>query len=260
MKASAADLAKAGFKYLDTPYSEMDCQAFVEMAMRDVGINKDLRGSNAWYRAMDWVGSPEDCKALYGSIPDGAILFIWADDGGELARGYHDGLGNASHIGIVTHTGKGAIHSSSSKGCVCESAFNDKTIRNGGWNRIGLSILFDYGEHINKLLCGEEEVVITLEYGVVFSEDGNPVKLRPSKSTSRPYLAKIPVGTQLLITEKDGQWCKTSYNGLEGYIMQAFIRFDDQATDDGEIRISLPRTTAEAVYNAIGHALYGGVG
>ena len=57
VKASFA--AQQGEKYLGTPYSEMDCQAFVEACLRDAGINLDLAGSNAWYRKMDWTGTPE---------------------------------------------------------------------------------------------------------------------------------------------------------------------------------------------------------
>ena len=188
----AKEFAKAGQKYLGTPYSTMDCQTFVERCMADCGLKRDLKGSNAWYREMDWVGTPEECKKIFGSIPTGAMLFIWSDDGGEVARGYKDGLGNASHIGIVTHTGKGAIHSSSSRGCVAESEFHDKTIRNGGWNRIGLSRLFDYGDKTNQALSGAEEVTIEMEYATVITENGYPVKLRPTKSTSRPWLTQIP--------------------------------------------------------------------
>ena len=134
-------LAQAGFRYIGTSYKEMDCQKFIERCLKDCGNSTDLAGSNAWYRECrknGWVGSPEECKAEFGKIPNGAFLFIHAFDGGEEARGYHDGLGNASHIGIVTGTGQGAIHSSESKGGVCESAFKGKTIKNGGWNKIGL--------------------------------------------------------------------------------------------------------------------------
>ena len=250
----AKEFAKAGQKYLGTPYSTMDCQAFVEQCMADCGLKKDLRGSNAWYRQMDWTGTPEECKQIFGSIPDGAFLFIWADDGGEVARGYKDGKGNASHIGIVTHTGKGAIHSSSSRGCVAESGFDDRTIRNGGWNRIGLSRLFDYGDKINQALSGAEEVIINMEYATVVTENGYPVKLRPTKSTSRPWLTQIPAGAQLLITEKDGTWAKTTFDGYEGYVMQCFLRFDDIA---GAISISLERGHAEALLAALKKALGG---
>ena len=253
----AKEFAKAGQKYLGTPYSTMDCQAFVEKCLQDCGLKKDLKGSNAWYREMDWTGTPEECKQRFGSIPTGAMLFIWADDGGEVARGYKDGKGNASHIGIVTHTGKGAIHSSSSRGCVAESEFHDKTIRNGGWNRIGLSRLFDYGDKINQALSGAEEVTIEMEYATVITENGYPVKLRPTKSTSRPWLTQIPNGTQLLITERDGMWAKTTYDGCEGYVMEAFLAFDGTAV--GTVSISLERGHAEALYSALKAALEGGV-
>ena len=77
------ELAAAGPKYLGTPYSKMDCQTFVERCLADIGIRINLPGSNAWYRKMDWVGSPEECRKKYGKVPVGAFLFIWADDGGE---------------------------------------------------------------------------------------------------------------------------------------------------------------------------------
>ena len=193
---NAEEFAKAGKKYLGTPYSTMDCQAFVEKCMQDCGLRMDLKGSNAWYRKMNWTGSPEECKQVFGSIPTGAMLFIWSDDGGEVARGYKDGKGNASHIGIVTHTGKGAIHSSSSRGCVAESEFHDKTIRNGGWNRIGLFRLFDYGEKINQALSGDkaDEVIISMEYAQVITENGLPVKNKIVKKYKKPKIQKAFLG------------------------------------------------------------------
>ena len=86
-KPTALTFAQQGDKYLDTPYSEMDCQKFYERMLADVGVKKDLKGSNAWYRAMDWTGTPEECMKTFGQIPIGATLFIWQDDGGEEARG-----------------------------------------------------------------------------------------------------------------------------------------------------------------------------
>lgn len=126
-------------------YQKMDCQAFMEVCLAMIGIRADWKGSNAMYRDMAWVGTPEECRARYGKIPVGAWLYIWADDGGEVARGYRDGLGNASHVGVYTGQGLGAVHSSSSRGCVCESKFAGRTIPNGGWNRVGLCKLLDYG-------------------------------------------------------------------------------------------------------------------
>lgn len=143
-KPTAASFAAQAAKYLGTPYDELDCQALMEAILRDVGVRKNWAGSNAMYRDMAWVGTPEECVAKYGSIPVGAWLFILEQDGNEPAKYKADGIGNASHVGVYTGSGKGAIHSSASRGEVCESAFASKTIRNG-WNRVGLCKLLDYG-------------------------------------------------------------------------------------------------------------------
>ena len=142
-------LAEAGVKYLGVSYSKMDCQAFVEQCLRDCGLEKNLAGSNAWYRevaAHGAVMTPEECVERLGFVPAGAFLFILEQDGKEPAKYRKDGLGNASHMGIVTGQGEGAIHSSASRGYVTESRFQNKTVRNGGWNRVGLwdQISFDY--------------------------------------------------------------------------------------------------------------------
>ncbi len=153
---SAYQFSLQGEKYLGVPYSIMDCQAFVEACLRDIGLRRDLAGSNAWYREMDWVGTPEECRALFGSIPKGAFLFILEFDGNEPPKYKPDGLGNASHMGIYTgiYTGthKGAMASSKKRGCVIDSYFAGSTI-NGGWNRVGLWHELDYGAAINEYLA-----------------------------------------------------------------------------------------------------------
>ena len=143
-------LAEAGFRYLGVPYARMDCQAFVEQCLRDCGLEKNLAGSNAWYREVMKHGAvmtPEECIRELGKVPAGAFLFILSQDGGEPAKYKPDELGNASHIGICTGRGEGAIHSSASRGCVAESIFKGKSI-SGGWNRVGLwnEVSYDYGD------------------------------------------------------------------------------------------------------------------
>ena len=94
-------------KYDSIKYSQYDCQAFVELVLKDCGVRKpdgavyNWKGSNdMWRHALAWKGTIAECKALYGDIPDGAWVFMVAHDGGEIARGYHDNEGNASHVGI----------------------------------------------------------------------------------------------------------------------------------------------------------------
>lgn len=243
MKYSALDMSMAGDKYLGTPYSEMDCQAFVERCMKDVGYNRNMPGSNAWYRAMTWTGSPEDCVRTFGSVPKGALLFILEHDGKEPAKYRGDGIGNASHVGMKTGRNDGAIHSSHSRGCVCTSKFNDKTIPNGGWNRVGLLDVFDYGKTVNWVLehggsgsapadggdtennGGEKPM-----QGRVSVPDGTTVNLR--KKPDGALIDRIPDGTELEILKNQGEWCRVSVAGLVGWMMSKFIQRMGADDDD----------------------------
>ena len=97
--------------YEGTPYSKLDCQAFVEQVLKDLGVRKldgtpyNWKGSNSmWRNHITWKGTIEECKQKFGGIPPGAFLFLLKWDGGETARGYHDGLGNATHVGLYVGT------------------------------------------------------------------------------------------------------------------------------------------------------------
>lgn len=238
MKASAEELSRAGDQYLGRSYDEMDCQEFVERCLEAIGIRKDLKGSNAWWREMTWTGTPEECVRIFGSVPKGAFLFILKDDGGEEKRGYHDGKGNASHIGIKTGRGAGAIHSSATRECVAESEFHDKTIRNGGWNRVGLWEQLDYGKTINWLLehmgiggapadeSQEEDKTMMV---TVTSPNGKPVNLRKAADKGAALVDQIPDGTEAELLQGGEEWSKIKAKGKTGWMMTEFLVADDSA-------------------------------
>lgn len=232
---SADKLAQAGFKYIGTPYSTMDCQAFVERCLKDCGCDLNLAGSNAWFRKMTWTGSPEDCKAKFGRIPAGAFLFILKQDGKEPEKYKKDGIGNASHIGLKTGTGKGAIHSSGSRSGVCESEFHDKTIQNGGWNRIGLWTEVSYGADIDAILDGggdtpapdpqpEPEPIVTT--ATVTAPTGGTVKMRAKPSTSCGLYWDVPVFSLVDVIEKGDEWSRIRWTGRTGFMMSKFLNFN----------------------------------
>ena len=278
-KPRGEDLALAGSKFLGRSYGEMDCQKFVENCLAQVGIRKDLPGSNAWYRLVmqqGWVGTPEECKKIYGCIPTGAFLFILEQDGREPAKYQGDGIGNASHIGIYTgktaiqmisHAvgvgntiadatvdfGNGAIHSSSSRGRVVTSNFSGKSIK-GGWNRVGLWLSqIDYSVNDNQ-----GEVVMRMAT-VRGGNENAPINMRAARSTSAVLLEKIPQGTEVEVLEIGGTWTRIKYNGETGYVMTKFI----QTADEGnEVRgfpatneITISRAELEKAYDIIGDLL-----
>lgn len=267
-KISAEQLSLEGDKYLGRLYSEMDCQTLVENAMRDAGLKMDLSGSNRWFREVmknGWVGSPEECKKLFGCIPKGALLFVHVFDKGEEARGYHDGLGNAKHIGLFTdrtgedmvrrareagakdpekwNYGDGAINSSYSRGHVATSKFAGKSI-SGGWNKVGLYKKFTYGEVIDRLLAeitGEKESSgnknetqeVTGMYEAILEggKTSSPINIR--KAAEGGLQDKLNQGTRVTVLAESGDWCKISYQKggrtVTGFVKGEFINVADDA-------------------------------
>lgn len=261
--ATGIELARDAPRYLGIPYSTMDCQKFVEKVLADCGIRKDLPGSNAWYRLVrqnGWVGSPEECRKKYGSIPVGAFLFILEQDGREPEKYKADGLGNASHIGLYTGMtnnemaniamdygnrdygkalfGSGAINSSSSRGMVCTSKFEGKSIR-GGWNIVGLWNQIDYGQK-----GGKETMYAT----VVLPADasGNTVNMRERADRGSPIIARVPVGATVEVLEDKSTWCQIEYNGQVGWMMSNYLEYSGQGGESGgDVVTTAERLTIE---------------
>lgn len=112
-RISGKDLAQQAVtgQYFGIPYARLDCQGFVEEVLKDCGVRKpdgtpyNWRGSNSmWRNYIKWKGTKEECVKKFGEIPLGAFLFLLKWDGGEQEKGYHDGEGNASHVGLYTGT------------------------------------------------------------------------------------------------------------------------------------------------------------
>ena len=274
MKPTAENLSMQGDKYLGITYraNNFDCQDFVEHCLKDVGISLNLPGSNAWYRKMTWVGTPEECIKKFGNIPKGAFLYILKKDGKEPDKYKKDNIGNASHIGIYTartgeemvkrgleegnskakgcNFGDYAINSSSTHGKVCTSKFYGKAI-NGGWNRIGLWNQLSYGDKIDSILNGGSkpsgggEVIV---YKKVYAENGGSVNLRAKESTTSQLLERVPSGSTVLVNSEGSEWSNITYGNKTGYMMTKFLVSDIPSDDKkGSITITLPKSTAETV-------------
>lgn len=245
MKPLASDLAKVGFKYLGVPYSKMDCQAFVEKCLEDIGISRNLAGSNAWYRAMTWTGSPEECVKTFGKIPPGAFLFILKDDGNEPERYKADGIGNASHIGIYTAIGLNAINSSATNKGVCESKFKGKSIR-GGWNRVGLWDAIDYG------FCLEEGDVMAEKAMVYGGNLKYPINLR--KSPDGSLLDSIPQNSEVEMLGCQNGWIEVRFKNFNGWVKAEFVHPVTEQPVSGE-DITVNRQKLLDIYTAVGELL-----
>lgn len=134
-------------KYNKYKYKDLDCQAFVEKVLYDSGVRKpdgsayNWAGSNSmWRNALSWRGTIAEAVDKFGQVPDGSWVFMLKYDGGEKDRGYNDGEGNASHVGI--YVGGGLVR---------DSTRSTKTKRDGvglrsisDFNMVGLCKYLDY--------------------------------------------------------------------------------------------------------------------
>ena len=266
----AKELARSGCKYLGTPYSTMDCQAFLERMLKDCGIDKNLGGSNSWYRYMmehGWVGTPEECKEKFGCIPPGATLYIWAPVDSKTPEQFrHDGIGDLKHMGCYTaltgkemvdialqagdskapdyNFGDGAIHSSESRGGVCTSKFAGKTIPNGGWNRVGL-----WTEQINYFDSPTPPTPPTppseFPYDAVVTADNVNTRKEPSSKSAQSMVGKLNTGDVVQVDDttvnSNGEdWSKCEYTDKNGahwvnfWIKSCFLKKIDDPEPDPE--------------------------
>lgn len=142
-------------KYDNIPYSKMDCQMYVEEVLADCGVRNsngkryNWKGSNdMWRNALKWKGTIQDALDKFGHIPDGAWMFIIKNDGGEEERGYHDGLGNATHVAIYCKP--------DSKTPVRDSTRSSKRDGVGyrsldAFTHVGLPTVIDYSQNGNDI-------------------------------------------------------------------------------------------------------------
>ena len=127
-------------------YDKMDCQAFVEAVLKDIGVRKsngsvyDWRGSNSMYRNYySWRGTVEECIKQFGSVPVGAFVYMW-EPTGEQEKGYNDGLGNFTHVGI--YCGNDVVRDSTRSTKTGRNGVGTRTMK--GFSHITLFSGLDY--------------------------------------------------------------------------------------------------------------------
>ena len=152
LRVSGKEVAKKALSgnYIGNPYSRWDCQAFVEQVLKDLGVRKpdgsiyNWKGSNSMFRNLiRWRGTIEECKRKFGCIPLGAFVFIVKHDGGEIARGYHDDLGNSSHVGLYVGASPNPVMDSQPEGGV-------QLRRLEIFTHVGLMEMIDYSTNSDK--------------------------------------------------------------------------------------------------------------
>lgn len=151
---------------------------------------------------------------VYKDRPDTGQLNDSYKPGGEF---YNGDPRDHYHTGVVLSTMPLSIVHCTSGGGVNGIAYDDDL---SNWSHVGKLKIVKFAEDVIDMSETTQAVVVT--------PDGNPVKLRSTPSTDKPYIAKIPNGDTVQVFADAQGWAKIIWQGRAGYCMSQFLRHDGQ--------------------------------
>lgn len=183
----------------------------------------DCSGAFAYWYAQAGSYMPHGSNSIlrkytvkYGKIGEielkpGMAVFRWSDDGNEPDQYRSDGLGNFRHIGLYVGNGRTIEMKDTATG-VYEGKISQ-------WHYAAELRYTNYNVSEGKETPTEE---FTPFEGKV-TTSGGTLRLRKTPSISGTIKASIPNNTPLWLSEKQGNWYKTSYNDHSGWVSADFI-------------------------------------
>lgn len=231
-----------------------DC---VGLIMGALGGEFDMHSSNYFARTqMTSMDSLLDESQLH----PGAIVYKSRRDTSQLnaryqpvGRYYNGDMLDYYHIGVVTQIDPLEITHCTSTGAV-DGITTDSSIR--AWSHFGDLLKVEY----DSVVEDPQQQPIVYDLAVVYSEDGNPVKMRQTPSTRLDYIAKVPIGDQVEVLESADGWSTIRWNGQHGYMMSQFLRVigttePEPEPPQADVTIKLSASAAYELYKALSGVL-----
>lgn len=152
------------------------------------------------------------------------------------------------HVGVVTGVNPLEITHCTQTGTINGIARDYTTV---GWTHVGIVDDMEYEDQ------WVDAPVSSHAIATVYSEDGNPVRMRKAPATTSETIVKVPKGASVEVVESAGDWSTILWNGKRGYMMSKFIQTaaDEAEQSEDAVTITLSRNTAEALYKALSSVL-----
>lgn len=144
MSVTGLYYSQVAYGYRDSGYTyeQYDCIGFVNLCRTDCNITRLPNGTNTLWRSnrLYWKGTVADAQAAFGQIPQGALIFKCHPEGTPgydtiPPQYYGDGIGNFSHVGIMTYLGYGVMQSGGYGGTGVHQSYYDANY----WTHVGLA-------------------------------------------------------------------------------------------------------------------------
>ena len=140
MPVTGLQYAQQAYTYRDSgiPYSQLDCIHFVNQVRMDLGLRSMLNGTNTLWRSNNlvWKGTLQEAYtrwqvSSWDQLPKGILLFRIKSESDPTyneppipSRYYMDGIGNVTHVGIMTGLGQGIMQS---------GGYGGRGVHQSGW-------------------------------------------------------------------------------------------------------------------------------
>lgn len=227
-----------------------DC---IGLVMGALGKDYPMHSTNYFARFQMRV---LDCLLDESQLHEGAVVYKSRRSTEQLHERYQPGgryytgdLLDYYHVGVVTSIDPPEITHCTSTDSINGIAY-DSSIR--AWSHIGNLLDVEYAEAF------EPETTL-FELAVVYSENGNPVKLRSTPSTKLPYIAEVPRGAMVEVLESAGEWSTVRWSGQRGYMMSQYLRpigaADAEPDTQNTVTITISASAALELYRALGGVL-----
>ena len=193
------------WEYVEGGHSagSVDCSGLFYYAYKKLGSYM-YQGSNTIYRKY----TVERGKKSEINVVPGMAVFVNKDDGREPDRYLNDGIGNMSHIGMYVGNGLVAEAKGKKYGCVYSNLSDKK------WS---------YAAKLKYTIYDVDNADVPAFIPFVGEVTTNSGSLNLRDAPSGAKIGSIPKGTILNITDQNGEWYRTSYNGLTGYVSTKYI-------------------------------------
>lgn len=160
---------------------------------------------------------------VYKARPPGAKGYDLPDqykNGTDLLDYYHVGVVTSTAPLIITHCSTGGIH---------------RDTKRGDWHYSGEFSKIEYS-------TGGDTPLIK----IVWTENGKPLNLRKSYSTSATIIAKMPVGSEVeVIDYPNATWANVKYKDKIGYCVTEFLKDPGDPQDAAAIIDQMQRLLDE---------------
>ena len=158
MPVTGQQYAEQAYSYRNSgiPYSQLDCIGFVNQVRQDLGLSSLINGTNSLWRSnqLTWKGTLAQAYQRWNvnswrSLPQGILLFRIKSESDPNynvppipSRYYMDGVGNVTHVGIMTALGEGIMQSGGYGG----RGVHQSGWQAGYWTHCALQMNVDYTE------------------------------------------------------------------------------------------------------------------